>query len=111
MIREYNPNSEREYTAPEAQGIVEPEPSIHKIPEWIKTPISYFMGLCLAASSCGFFLASDYRSEEMSKSEIEERVDKIYGDNGGLIKFVFDDLAKPGRELVYLMGGDGEQEK
>ena len=115
MIREYNPNSEREYTAPEAQGIVEPEPMISKWikypPKWIKTSILSLALSYFSINLGGFIMASGYRGEGMSKSEIEEKIDRDFGDKGGLVKFVLDDFAKSGRELVYLMGGDGEQEK
>jgi hypothetical protein len=108
MKKEYNSNSEKEYTAPEAQLIVEPESSI---PKWIKYPISCLVVLYLGLNSGGFFLATDHRIARMSKSKIEEKIDKIYSDRGDLAKFVFDDLPKPGRELAYSIFGDGEQEK
>ncbi len=111
MTKEYNLDSEREYTAPETPRIVEPEPMIHKFPKWVKDTIPYLIGLYLAFNSSGFFLANGDRSEGISKSKIEERIDKRYSNKSGLIKFVFDDLAKPGRELAYLIRGDGEQEK
>ena len=106
MKKEYDSDSEREYTAPEAPIIVEPEPMI---PKWIKTSILYLALSYLAINFGGFIMASGYRGEGMSKSEIEEKIDEDFGDKGGLVKFVFDDVTKPGRELVYLMGGDGEQ--
>jgi len=108
MIKEYNSNSEREHNAPEAQRIVEPEPMIPKIPKWVKYSILWSVGLYLCLNASSFFLASSFRSAEMSKSEIEEKIDKAFRDKS-LEKFVFDDLAKNGRELAYLIRGDGEQ--
>ena len=111
MIKGYDSNSKREYTAPEAPSIVEPEPMIHKIPKWVKGPVLYLALAYLAVNFGGFIAASGYRGEGMSKSEIEEKIDKDYGDKGRLVKFVLDDLSKPGRKLVYLMSGDGEKNK
>ena len=108
MMRGYDPDSEKEYTAPEAELIIEPEPMISKIPKWAKRPILYLVFSYLAINLGGFFMASHYRGEGMSKSKIEEKIDKDYGDKGALVKFILDDLPKPGRELVYLMGGNGE---
>jgi len=108
MMKGYDPDSEREYTAPEAPLIVEPEPMFHKIPKWVKYSILWSVGLYLCLNAGSFFLASSFRSAEMSKSEIEEKIDKAFRDKG-LEKFVFDDLAKDGRELSYSIFGDGEQ--
>ena len=110
MTKEYDSNSEREYTAPESPRIVEPEPMISKIPKWVKYSILWSVGLYLCLNASSFFLASSFRSAEMSKSEIEEKIDKAFRDKG-LEKFVFDDLAKNGRELSYSIFGDGEEEK
>lgn len=103
MKKEYNSNSKREYTAPEAPLITEPEPMTPKIPKWLKHSIFWSVGLYLCLNAGGFFLASFFRSAEMSKYEIEERIDKAFNDKSGLEKFVIDDLTKPGRELAYLM--------
>ena len=111
MKKEYNSNSEREYIAPEAPVIVEPEPMIHKIPGWVKGSMLFLATAYFLVNTGGFIVASTLREGGMSKSKIEEKIDKIYGDEGGLEKFMFDDLMKPGRELVYLIRGDGEQGK
>ncbi len=108
MIKEYNSNSEREYTAPEAQGIVEPESSL---PKWVKRSIMYLTLPCLFLNVGGFFAANLYRVKGMSKSEIEERIDKNHRNTNGLVRFVFDDFTKPGRELAYLISGSGKEEK
>ena len=107
MIKEYNPDSKGEYTAPEASLIVEPEPMI--LNKWIKRLILYSAFLYLSFNSCSFLLVDYYRSVGMSKSEIEEKIDRV--DRSKLEKFVIDDLTKPGRKLAYRIHGDGEQEK
>ncbi len=118
MTQEYDSNSEREYNTPEAPRIVEPEPMIHKIPKWVKNPILYcILGAYLSLNFGSFIMASEYRSKGMSKSKIEGRIDRGYSPirvdwkKGRLENFVIDDLLKPGRELAYLIKGDGEQEK
>ena len=108
MKKEYGPDSEREYTAPEAPRIVEPEPSL---PQWIKGPIFYLVLSYLAINLGGFLVTNQYRIKGMSKSKIEEIIDKNNRNAGDLAKFVFDDLAKPGRKLAYRIHGEKEQEK
>ncbi len=111
MTKEYNSNSERRYTAPEAPLIVEPESMTPKIPGWVKGSMLFLATAYFLVNTGGFIIASTLREGGMSKSKIEERIDKIYGDEGGLEKFFFDNLMKPGRELVYLIRGDGENNK
>jgi hypothetical protein len=104
MKKEYNPDSERKYAAPEAPSIVEPEPMI---PKWIKKPISYLVVLYLGLISGGFFVGSGLRIVGMPKSKIEEKIENN-NSKGGLVKFA-NDSSKPGRELSYSIFGDGEQ--
>lgn len=112
MMRKYDPDSEREYTAPKAPRIVEPEPMIHKFPKvpiWLKAPVLSLVYLCVGCNLVNFFAVNHHRIEGMSKSEIEERIDGDHSDKGDLVKFIIDDFSKPGRELAYLIRGDGKQ--
>jgi len=113
MDKRYDPYPEREYIAPEESVIVKPEPMTPKIPKWIKRPILLYLilGAYLSYSTGDFFMANKLRKRGMSKSEIEERIDDKCSNMGDLAKFVMDDFSRPGRELAYLIRGDGEQEK
>ena len=106
MIKEYNSNSKREYNAPETPRIVEPEPMTPKIPGWVKGSMLFLATAYFLFNTGGFIIASTLRDGGMSKSKIEEKIDEIYRDKGGLDKFMFDDLMKPGRELAYLIHKD-----
>ncbi len=115
MTKEYHSDSEREYTASEAQRMVEPEPMTPKIPKWVKDSIFFLVGAYLSLNFGSFIMASEYRSKGMPKSKIEGRIDRGYSPirvdwkKGRLENFVIDNLLKPGRELAYLIRGDGEE--